>query len=271
MLHPDEVLALYDAEMRRNPVPYPGTRVEHIASIVRVVGEENTILFSDLTEANARSIIAEQAEFFRRAGTDAEWKTFGHDQPKELPALLEAAGFIPDAPETLVVCDLRTNAFGGAAPQGAEILRVTDEARLHDAQLANDAAFGRDAQPLASRFRDHLADPELGLFVAYVDGNPVATGRLEMPLGRSFASLWGGGTVPRYRRRGLYRGLVAVRAALARGHGYRFLTVDARESSLPILERLGFVPLTTTRGWLLRATPRNRASATGALTHGARR
>jgi hypothetical protein len=39
---------------------------------------------------------------------------------------------------------------------------------------------------------------------------------------------------------------VAKRAELARERGYRWLYSDALPTSRPILERLGFVPITTT-------------------------
>jgi hypothetical protein len=43
--------------------------------------------------------------------------------------------------------------------------------------------------------------------------------------------------------------LVAARARDALERGYRFLNVDAAEASLPILSRLGFVPLTSVQAW----------------------
>ncbi len=57
--------------------------------------------------------------------------------------------------------------------------------------------------------------------------------------------------MPDHQGRGVYRALVAARAAEARRRGVRYLTVDARETSRPILERLGFQPLATVRGWTL--------------------
>ena len=71
--------------------------------------------------------------------------------------------------------------------------------------------------------------------------------------GRAFAGLYGGSTVPEYQGRGVYRALVAARAAEARRWGHRYLTVDARESSRPILQRLGFQPLTSISDWVLKA------------------
>ncbi|MEO7039976.1 MAG: GNAT family N-acetyltransferase, partial [Candidatus Elarobacter sp.] len=90
------------------------------------------------------------------------------------------------------------------------------------------------------------------LFVAYAGSVPAAAGRLQTPAGRVFASIWGGGTVPDYRRRGIYRAMVGERAREARRRGYRYITVDARATSRPILERLGFVALDGVTGWVLR-------------------
>jgi GNAT superfamily N-acetyltransferase len=64
--------------------------------------------------------------------------------------------------------------------------------------------------------------------------------------------MWGGSTIAEHRGLGLYRALVALRARIARTRGYRYLTTDARETSRPILERVGFVPLTGITGWVLR-------------------
>ena len=68
----------------------------------------------------------------------------------------------------------------------------------------------------------------------------------ELHDGTEFASLWGGGTVPAWRGRGVFRALVAHRAALAAARGCRYLQVDASDDSRPILQRLGFVQLAVT-------------------------
>jgi GNAT superfamily N-acetyltransferase len=256
MIDRRRVLALYDAEMRREPIPEPGARVEHVGTIVRVVGGDNCVLFSDLTAADAREVVSSQANFFRDAGAKVEWKVFGHDLPKDLTKILGDEGFVPDDPETLVAFDLTNEPLGDPRTPGLEIRQVLEVTQLRDALRASEAAFGPDTHHFLDRYRDRLADPTVALFVAYLDGSPAATGRLEMPPGKSFAGLWGGGTSPRFRHRGIYRSLVAARAALARQRGYSFLTVDAGAMSLPILERLGFVPLTTTRGWILHPPPR---------------
>jgi GNAT superfamily N-acetyltransferase len=71
-------------------------------------------------------------------------------------------------------------------------------------------------------------------------------GRVEFSPGTDFAGLWGGGTLPDWRGRGVFGSLVAYRAALASARGFRYLQVDALPASRPILQRLGFVQVATT-------------------------
>jgi hypothetical protein len=50
----------------------------------------------------------------------------------------------------------------------------------------------------------------------------------------------------RRRGQGIYRALIAYRARLAAGRGYRYLYVDASPDSQPILARPGFSHLART-------------------------
>jgi GNAT superfamily N-acetyltransferase len=141
--------------------------------------------------------------------------------------------------------------------------RIIDTDGLADLIAVQREAFGEDRRGMAQALARRLGDPSLGLYVAYANLVPVAAARLEMPPGRFFAGLWGGGTLPGYRRRGIYRGLVAARAEEACRRGYRFLRVDARETSRPILERLGFVALTTITEWRLSPERRGESGPDG--------
>jgi GNAT superfamily N-acetyltransferase len=84
------------------------------------------------------------------------------------------------------------------------------------------------------------------IVVAMAGDEPVSSARVEFGAGTDFAGLWGGGTLPRWRGRGIYRALVGYRARLAVARGYRYLQVDASPESRPILERLGFACLAET-------------------------
>ena len=265
MIQREEVLAQYDREMRRDPRPGPGSRVDRLGPIVRVVGTENCVTFSDLNDSNVRSVVAEQVEFFRTAQGEVEWKVFGYDRPAHLEATLAEAGFVPDEPEALLVYDLRESRLRDPVVPGVDVRQVVNAAGVRDARKVSELAFGRVGAGSAAAFERVVLDPNQVFFVGYVDGTPVASGRLELTPGRAFAGLWGGGTIPSHRHRGAYRSLVAARAALARERGYPYLTSDARPSSRPILERLGFVPLTATRAWRLRVAREGAPTARGGI------
>jgi GNAT superfamily N-acetyltransferase len=163
-----------------------------------------------------------------------EWKYYSHDGP-ELRERLLAAGLEPEKEETVVVADASSMA---PPPADVELRVATDEFEDLAARI-----FGR---------RYTLPERAVAV-VAVVDGHPVSGGRVDFEEGVEFAGLFGGITLPEYRRRGLYRATVAKRAELARERGYRWLYADALPTSRPILERLGFVAITTTTPFVIPA------------------
>jgi GNAT superfamily N-acetyltransferase len=84
------------------------------------------------------------------------------------------------------------------------------------------------------------------VFVVAAGDLVVSAAWIRFQRGTSFATLWGGATLPGWRGRGSYRALVAHRARLAAERGFELLEVDASDESRPILERLGFAAVTTT-------------------------
>ncbi|MCI4329305.1 MAG: GNAT family N-acetyltransferase [Thermoplasmata archaeon] len=247
-----DVLALYDAQMRRDPPVDRVDRLETNGSIVRVVGARGWISYSRLTEWEAPERVREEADRFRREGIEVEWKLHGHDPPPGLARILAANGFVADPPETVMVFDLRERLVLGTPVSGVEIRPVADRVGLETAVEVSGTAFAPHPGWDLDEYLPRLGTPSFTAFLALVDGRPVSAGRLELPEGRAFASLWGGGTVPEFRGRGVYRALVGARTDLARTRGYEYVTVDAQESSRTILARLGFRPLTTVVGWVLR-------------------
>ncbi len=246
-----EVLARFDAELRRNPPDDPEFRTERDGTVVRIVGPtELVVLYSNFPGSEVASGVARQTEEFRRRGLPVEWKVYDHDGPPELPSILRATGYVATPKETLMVFDLAHPLPAPAIPRGLAIRRVRTREDLDDLARVNTAAFGRPSEYGPDRLADRLDAPDLGVYVAYLDGVPVSGGRVEKVPGRSFAGLWGGGTAPEFRGRGIYRALVSVRADFARERGARYLMVEALNStSRPILERVGFEPLSEVVGW----------------------
>jgi GNAT superfamily N-acetyltransferase len=86
----------------------------------------------------------------------------------------------------------------------------------------------------------------MSIVVAEAEGTVVCAAWIRYEHGTDFATLWGGATLADWRGQGIYKATVAYRADLAAERGFRYLEVDASDDSRPILERLGFVPVTTT-------------------------
>jgi len=249
MIDAAHLLARYDAQARANIAAEPGITVERGAGTVRMSGLWDLVIYSDLTESTADEAIRLEQGRPLPPGRKLEWKRYGHDRPSDLDVRLRNAGFDPDATETLVVLDLQTSFPDTPAPDDVAIRRVDDRAGLADVAAVGLRAFGEDYSSMTDEFLARIEHGTVFFYVAYCAAEPVSAARLEMPRSGEFAGLFGGGTVPEHRGRGIYRALVGARASAARARGYRYLFVDARDTSLPILLRLGFVPLTTVTAW----------------------
>ncbi len=240
-----EILSRFDVEARANIASEPGIRVERRGATVRISGLWDCVIHSDLTEATAEAAIAMEKARPLPRGRKLEWKLYGHDRPRDLDARLRRAGFTQESRETLVALDLTTQLPDLPLPADVTIRAIADPTGLADVARVGLQAFGEDYSAMNDEFLARIEHGTVLFYVAYCAGEPVSAGRLETPRAGEFAGLYGGGTVPTHRRRGVYRALVGLRARAARERGYRYLTVDAADTSLPILRRLGFVPLTT--------------------------
>ncbi|NEB77913.1 GNAT family N-acetyltransferase [Streptomyces sp. SID14478] len=255
----EAVLALFDQQMRREARPdAAGARVERVGDVVRQVGPPagwNGVLWSALDEDGVDAAIAEVVAFFRALGVDLEWKTYGHDRPAELPARLAAAGFVAEETESLLVAPTAGLPLDVPPPDGIRLLPVTEEAHVALVEEVHDRAFDGGRSSIGHQLRQQLAyaPGTVPAVLALHGDEPVSAARLELNEGTDFASLWGGGTVPQWRRRGIYRALVAFRVRIAAARGFPYVHVDASSYSRPILERLGFVALGTTTPYVLEA------------------
>lgn len=212
-----EILRRLDEQMRRRAAP------DHL-----VVGKNWSGVIWRPDDGEVEPLVARMRELEGHV----EWKYYSHDGPELRERLLDA-GLQPEDEETVVVAEAASIA---PPPDDVELRLATDEFDELAARI-----FGRGFP---------LPDNAVAV-VVMADEQPVSGGRVDFEPGVEFAGLFGGVTLPEYRGRGLYRATVAKRAELARDRGYRWLYSDALPTSRPILERLGFVPITTTTPFVL--------------------
>ncbi|SDG77531.1 Acetyltransferase (GNAT) family protein [Lentzea fradiae] len=203
-----------------------------------------------ITGQELAGLIARQQAFFAARNQPFEWKTWGHDLPEDLPDQLLAAGFEAEGPETVLI----GRAEEMTAPvhlDGITLRETKAEGDIEKMVASAGEAFGMEVDYLAGYLIDKKHDPNTVVVVAETaEGRIVSSARLEVVPGTEFGGLWGGSTLREYRGRGIYRALVAHRARVALDRGVKYLQVDATENSRPILERLGFVPVTTTTAYV---------------------
>ncbi len=243
-LDKQDLLLLFDKELRRE-LQSPGYQREETEYLVRHVsmhGDRGFIIHSNLNEDNARVVIQEELNYFNRLGVGFEWKVYSYDKPEHLKEILEEENFNIEPRETLMVLEIKDLQPHSHWDEQTYIKEIEDEKGIREIISLLDIIWEESHEELGDRlWRDKQIDPDsLYLYGIYDDAKIVSAAWMYFEKNSSFASLWGGSTLPNYRSKGYYSSLLSVRAKKAVEMGYRFLTVDASHMSRPILEKHGF-------------------------------
>jgi GNAT superfamily N-acetyltransferase len=248
------LLQAYDEQLRahvHDRLP-ASVQVERDGPLVRTIGfgDRAFVEYRDLAGLEGEeldTLIARQVQVFAERGMPFEWKLHGHDRPADLPDRLRAAGLVPEDTETVVIGRVDAVAAEPSLPEGVVIREIRERGDFARIAQLEESVWEEDHSWVDDLAEERAADPDgLSIFVAEADDLTVSAGWVRFPSGTEFVTLWGGATLPAWRGRGIYRALVAQRAKLAAERGRRYIEVDASDDSRPILERLGFVAVTTT-------------------------
>jgi hypothetical protein len=248
-------LAAYDAQLRAEAETSGAITVKRHGPLLLAtfMNGRGFVTYQSLGAADERGIrsLASEALAYYQADpeiTRVEWKTRGHDNAPALHEALVEHGFVPDAAESIMIGEATALAVDVPLPDGVMLRRVTEEADVRAMSAIEDEVF--DEPALAETADTYLRRLSLGdrmeLWVAEFEDQIVCVGRLEPVRGTDFAGIWGGATVPAWRRRGIYRALTAARARSALDMGKTLIHSDSTEYSRPILERSGMLKVSTT-------------------------
>jgi ribosomal protein S18 acetylase RimI-like enzyme len=249
------LLAAYDSQLRREAETSGAVSVTPQGPLLLVTlsGDRGFITYRDLGRAGPDTIgqlVREALAHFQAitAIGQVEWKTRGHDHAPGLHEALLAHGFVPDEPESIMLGEARALAVDVPLPPGVTLRRVTEEADVRAAIAMQDEVFARPLprEMVNSMVRQLAGDDGIELWVAEARGKVVSAGRIDPVKGTEFAGIWGGATRQEWRGRGIYRALTAQRARSAIRMGKTYINSDSTEYSRPILERSGFVKVSTT-------------------------
>lgn len=224
-------------------------QLEHVTRVASMDGTQHTIIWNHMHPLQADDVIAEQLDHYRKLGRGFEWKVYRHDEPLGMKDRLASRGFFVGDMEAVLVLDLADPPAWVDQTDVSAVRRIDSPELLPSFRQAAEQIFRKDYAFTTGELEHHLATNSTqhrGYLAVDDSGYAVAVARLYTHPDSHFGGLYGGGTLPNYRRRGFYRKLVAARAQDARAAGARYLIVDALPTSRPILEKLGFVHLTDT-------------------------
>ena len=253
----ERLLAAYDAQLRTDAETPNAVAVTVLGPLrlVTFAGGRGFVTYRDLGGADADAIVqlvrAALAHYQSDPGvTQVEWKTRGHDHAPGLHQCLVDHGFVAEEPESIMIGEAQRLAVDVPLPDNVTLRQVSAERDVRAMCAMSAQAFG-DSPAEAAAMADALLrriplDDGMELWVAEVDGQVVSAGRLEPVPGTDFAGIWGGSTLKEWRSRGIYRALTAVRAQSALRQGKTLINSDSTEYSRPILERYGFLKVSTT-------------------------
>lgn len=248
-------LAAYDAQLRTDAEAASASRADRLGPLWLLtfgVGH-GFITYQDLGDADSgtlRRLVADASTYYRDYPEihQVEWKTRGHDYAPGLHESLLENGFVAGEPESIMIGHAQSLAVEVTVPAGVTIRRVTAEPDVRAMTAMQAVVFGEsDSYDRAAEMLRRIAtDDGMELWVAEAGGEIVAAGRLDPVADSDFAGIWGGATLAPWRGRGIYRALTSARARSARAKGKTLIHSDSTSYSRPILERSGFIAVSTT-------------------------
>jgi GNAT superfamily N-acetyltransferase len=242
----DALLEEVLAPPRRAFVPMPGLRVVERPGWAQLVtpwqrdGGLNGVSLSVLDAGEADAVIDATIAEYRALGLRFRWSVPPGSTPADLGERLAARGLTP---RFAVGMARLTRDVPEADTTGIEVAEVGRD-RVDEFTSVGARGWECDPEPFARMNRASVAQPEAGmhLFLASIGGRSAATGAYKA-FARS-AYLLGGVVLPEARHQGLYRALVNARLRDAAARGLALATTQALEqTSAPLLERLGFIPV----------------------------
>lgn len=193
-----------------------------------------------------RGALAAVRAAFARAGRRARFEYLEAFAPNLAPAL-EAAGFVPEARQTVMACSCDATGAVSQVP-GVVIERLSPSSSIDRArEFLRTQRLGFNPEDLHA-VSDREAVAFLGelfeqaAFLARLDGEP-AGAAMTTPCIDALAELVGLATLPPFRRRGIGTALAAAATAAAVGRAEGVVLSAEDEGAERLYARLGFRPV----------------------------
>lgn len=238
----DDLLEEVIVAPRRAYLPLADLRVIERPGWLQIItpsfrrGGFNEVALAALDPDEADAVIDATIAEYRALGLTFRWAVDRRSAPADLGARLERRGLVPRE----VVGMARATEDAPPSDGALAIERVDPVSEPLYTAVACAGWGDRDSGPAGVANQVALRDPDRNrLYLARCGGEPAGVAASVM-FPRS-VYLLGAVVLPAFRRRGLYRALVAARLADAAATGRALATSHARAtSSAPLLAKMGF-------------------------------
>jgi GNAT superfamily N-acetyltransferase len=174
------------------------------------------------------------------------WVTTPDSVAPEMAHMTELAGLNPTAMTTPGMAYTPLADLPAPVDGDAEILMVTQPAQLDDFAIVASEAFGAPLEAAGMLApASTLGDDRCSWFLAYLDGDPAASGQLFRT--GDVAGVYSIGVRERFRRRGLGATITAAALAAGRDTGCSIGVLQASPMGEPVYDRMGFETVTDYR------------------------
>jgi GNAT superfamily N-acetyltransferase len=246
-MNKNNLLVRYDKDLRLR-ISYPEARKEITKDVVRIIRKApgmNVVSFTFANESKLDTVIDREVDYFTPMKQPFTWKVYDHDLLPSLQQKLLSRSFVSDGGNAVMLLDVKNAPASAFQPMQADIRQIYNPKGLNDIIFVLDKVYGANHAWVNKRMGRHLQIPGyLSIYVAYIERQPASVAWTYFPRGH-FATLFGGTTLPEYRRQGLYTSLLSVRLNEIRERGYQFAVVETGEMSKRIIANHGFQHLTT--------------------------
>lgn len=257
-------LESYDSQLRTQSEVHSATTVRRLGPLwLAVFGTSSGFVtyesLGGLDRNGIHDLVGEASKWFERNQDiqEVEWKTRAHDEAPGLEQALRDYGFVPQPTESIMVGEAKKLAVDVPLPENVVLRQITSQSDVLNMARMEAQIFSLDSyvDRVPQMMRELAQGTGMELWVAEAIDKAgirhmVSAGRLEPVAGTDFAGLWGDGTLPQWRRKGIYRALTAARARSAIAQGKILLNADCTEMSRPILERSGLIKISQTTPWI---------------------
>jgi GNAT superfamily N-acetyltransferase len=249
----EEILGIYDRETRAEPKYPPIVRVVHTPYFVKLVGpgKFTFINYWQIPAQQTARIMHEEMQSLKQFGGKVMCRVYQHDVPKDLENCLANEGFEQLDSVTLTLLPLQQHDLKQDKAPDIQIRELKNAQDVADFLGVTEAAFGQPSPQDHAYIEESLKFSNFKYYLAYLKQQPVGAARFIVPEHSRFGFFFGGCVIPKYRRRGIYSALIKTRLQLAKSLNLEFICNEAKESSRPIMEKIGFHSISKARTWYL--------------------